>query len=715
AEERASEAAEARAAAERLRATAEREQYFSAIGLANAYIDESRVEKASDLLITRTPADYRSWEWGYLLARINRDDLLLAAEQGDRGSHVFSVAFSSDGATMATGHFKGLLRIWDTASGRLRYERKYDLKGIWDVAFSPDARHILLTSTDGQGLLVAGSDGDIKASFEITAHKELRVMRGGAFSPDGKLFATTGHDQNLRIWSVEDGSLIRTVAFDRETYDVQFSPDGTMVAVAIINVGRCALVDVATGSILRTLEGHDGSVLSVVFTPDGSGVVTGCADGHARLFDVKTGEMVCNFALEETSCRAVAVSPDGRYLAASGLDGLCRIWDIKSRESMGVLQGARQMEKLAFHPTRNLLATASFDEVRLWNIDRLISPPVPVVSDGTIPPVGRTLQLMGLPRSRTDVWLGYDDHWIQGTGSADVEVAGERIRIDSFYRQDSPDGKWRFVMDPSGESGMIVSRETNEPVHELSKDSCYMGRFSPDSRYFAWTPVIGPLIILETGTWKELARWQPGPQETQSVRAMSYSPDSKRLAVGMAFGSVAVWNLERGALDFEVRNAHGTAKPVYVVTFNHDGTRIASGGVDEVVHVWDVPSGKEVSTMKGHGLIIIAADFNEHGDRLLTVAMNERPKLWDVESGRELLTLNPFPGRREQLMGARFLPGSRKAVFATAKGNVGILESLDVTGREIDCEGADSRACIELGKRRQRYFPQAQLTDIEWR
>jgi WD40 repeat protein len=163
-----------------------------------------------------------------------------------------------------------------------------------------------------------------------------------------------------------------------------------------------------------------------------------------------------------------------------------------------------------------------------------------------------------------------------------------------------------------------------------------------------------------------------------------------------------------------LQQAHATNKPIYVTAFNRDGSRLATGGADEVVQVWDAASGSLKSTMQGHGFVIISADFNASGDRLLTVAMNERPKLWDVESGRELVTLNPFPGKRERLIGGRFIEDSHKAVFAAITGQVAILEAFPAKTDQWGCESDDFRHCVEWRKRQSRYNPRATLGDIQW-
>lgn len=90
------------------------------------------------------------------------------------------------------------------------------------------------------------------------------------------------------------------------------------------------LWDVATGQLKAVLNDR-GTVLSIVFSPDGKLVATGADKEHAvKLWDVATGKLVATLDGPRLPY-PLAFSPDGRTLATSGEKGAVLLWDVPAR------------------------------------------------------------------------------------------------------------------------------------------------------------------------------------------------------------------------------------------------------------------------------------------------------------------------------------------------------------------------------------------------
>lgn len=284
-------------------------------------------------------------------------------------SLVNSVAFSSDGALLATGSWDGVTRLWRSADGHPVQILSAELGEVNSVSFSPDGRLVaaagrnhsvqLWRTADGSPLFaLAGAEGHQGAVF------------GVAFSPDGQLVASGSWDRSVRLWRASDGSLANTLGDHRGAVNcVAFSPTGRHLASGshdrLVRLWRPS-----DGALLQTLQGHGDAVFSVAFSPDGRLLASAGTDQTIRLWRVADGAVLFALPVQRGAIFSLAFSPDGKTLISGDYGRAVRLWRVHDGTLLHTLGGHGEgITSVAASPDGRQLASGSFDAtVRLWEL-----------------------------------------------------------------------------------------------------------------------------------------------------------------------------------------------------------------------------------------------------------------------------------------------------------------------------------------------------------
>jgi WD40 repeat protein len=423
---------------------------------------------------------------------------------------VTTVAFSPNGAFLATGSADHTAAIWKVKDGKRLYLFGGHQGGLTDILFGPHGRRVATTTSDsaarvwdvrsgtqvafllGHGnalnsasfsndgtFLITASADDTARVWDLTALRIVAVLRGhtesvtaGAFSPDGHVAATASADGTARLWDPGIAPELRplmTVHSPVET--VSFSPDGRLI-VAASRDGTARIVT-RRGEVRHVFR-HPG-LASAIFTPDGRRVLTDGADKAIHVWSDASGRLIR--VVPGVSSGPLALSRDGRLLAAPAADGSMQLWSAPALRPLRKLTAGSPFAAAGFSPDGRLVATGGEDDtVRVWNAAR-----------GTLLRV-----LRGHKDAVTDVEFSADgkllvtssrDHdariWDVATGKSTV-LRGHFGPV--FGASFSPDGRWVVTAGPSTAGLWQVStgqlllylRGHSEPLTSAS--------FGPDSR-----------------------------------------------------------------------------------------------------------------------------------------------------------------------------------------------------------------------------------------
>ncbi|MGP3927547.1 TIR domain-containing protein [Streptomyces sp. 8N616] len=256
----------------------------------------------------------------------------LATLNGARSS-VNALAFSGDGATLASGHEDGRVVLWDTAKPS-EPKQKAQLEGhtdwVEEIAFLP--RRDQLVTLDLDGAVMRWRLSATVPSRLAELPPAGYAVKATALSPDGRTVAMGGVDEQVTLWDITD----------------RRKP----VRLAI-------------------LKGHSKAVTTVGFSHDSGMLASGGDDGRILLWDVTDRRHPYRTATlkRPTSVGSLAFAPRGRTLAATGNkflfsdwgDGWTLVWDAghDPPKPRGRLDGGNLSTTLSYGPDSTLVMSGT--------------------------------------------------------------------------------------------------------------------------------------------------------------------------------------------------------------------------------------------------------------------------------------------------------------------------------------------------------------------
>ncbi len=251
-------------------------------------------------------------------------------------SIVYQLAFSPNGALLASASKDRTAKIWDWRSGTILQSIPFSDE-VTSVEFSPN----------GQTLSVGGVDGWPDAAiwtYSVSFWQLLDKLAAAwnipdmAYTTDGQILVGGGTSRLVHIWRVSDGVELRILHHAGQVSSVAISPDGSRVATGLCvesdpldaypcTRGAVWVWDLQSGLLLEQLEDFDDFVEGVAYTPDGSVLLGGSRNGELRAYATSDYRLLFQ-SFTPGGILDLTISPDGRLLATGRYNGQIDLWRV---------------------------------------------------------------------------------------------------------------------------------------------------------------------------------------------------------------------------------------------------------------------------------------------------------------------------------------------------------------------------------------------------
>lgn len=588
---------------------------------------------------------------------------------------VYAMALSPDSKLVATGCGDRRVRVWDLATGELRFAPLVCKGSLELVSFSPDGRWLAAGDIEGTVNLWDARTGK-PASTVLQCPEMIDAL---AFAPQSDLLAAVDANQVVHIWNVPDGeefcepfgapggrakgllfrpdgkflvvanrsrnARVYEVATQKHHIDLPHA-DGHVQAIAFSRDGKyCAtagmgptgrLWDGDTFTPLPITFTHQDRVDHVVFSADGKLVATGSQDQTVRLWRTDDGQPVCMPYSTESGVAGVSFSADGTRLFTGSNAGTAQLWNIATCKPLGgrLLQDSINTA-VALTPDGKTMLTACWDgRVKVWD-------------DATTPLPGHILEgnsgtIQALEFSPSGKYLGAGEYgtcvhlWDAPSGVriGNKEGQGRMVWSVAF----SPDSS-RFLSGSDSWKLQLWDTQGLQPLGEAAMDIGPVDKvlFHPaGDRWFA-------LAHERDGRKGHVQAWtlagqKMGPAFPFAGESYDFalSADGKLLLIAQSNDDRHVARL----LDVESGNLladlpHDSA--VISVAFRPKGNQALTCSADRTAAIWET-SGKLRHKLKHQGTVQFGA-FSHDGRFLATCGTDRLAYLWNADTGQPVMRL----------------------------------------------------------------------------
>lgn len=532
--------------------------YAADIRMAQQAIANGEVGRAEKVLARYEPGegekDLRGFEWRHLWHQCHAARLIY---KGHAGNEVYTLTYSPDGKTIASGGAEGLVRLWDPDTGADRALLRSHTAEIACLEFSPDGRRLLSGSGDGAVMLWDVPSGKLLRA--ITAHR--RPIRLVHFSLDGKKAWSLAQDGRIRSWDLQTGAPLEEIDIGSEIRAAESAAQTDIVAVA------CPLethfLDLSRSG--HRLRGPASSSLRHAIAPDGTTWAQG-TDTKIMVDQMSPGKPSSLIEDIPSGIRCLKFSPDQRTLAGTFEKGQVSLWPIH-----GVGGGQKiypghvgKVFSVDFSPDGKNIASAGADgTVQIFSVADSAAVRS-IAAEGT----GRPLPFIGfLPGDETLAVPCMDRHF--------KLLSARTLAIESEQLLGSGTPLPCFVLLPT--PGQVACAGDGGDIH-----------------------------FLDLPSGRQLAVFQG---QSAAIDAMALAPDGGRFATGSRDRTAKIWDTRSLKL---VATCAGHEGNVTTVQFMNHGRQLVTVAANQAIRAWDAKDGKPLAcTNRAGRLVYIGASAKE--------------------------------------------------------------------------------------------------------
>ncbi|OAB57660.1 hypothetical protein AY600_00655 [Phormidium willei BDU 130791] len=463
---------------------------------------------------------------------------------------------------------------------------------------------------------------------------------------------------------------------------ISFSPNGRLIASA--GSDRTIRVwDSQSGKEIQRLAGNTSTVASLSFSPDGQRIVSGSQDGIIKLWELETGNVIHRIEAHSRGMTGLDFSSTGDFIVSGSRNSTAKIWDSETGEIIKTFRSDNNIFEISLSPDEKILATAGYWGIDLWDLetgDKLKT------FDGNTSPIysvdfSRDGKLIAAGDYNTNVTL-----WDVETGS---KIQTLRDHQDTVYSvKFSPIEQ--TIASGSGDKNLIIW-DLRTGAERMTIRGQNRGIYNMD-----FNPR-GDLIAIDDGGTIRLIDISPKPDNmrytepvnrrnygynfrghTSIVSSLTFSPNHPVLASASYDGSIQIWDWQTP----EIQDVKEEESAMTAIGFSPDSRLLLSGADDGTVKLWEVSeddgtvklwevSEREYAKLAQHNSAISTVAFSPNGEVFASASSDGIVKIWNLGQPQEIMR---FRGQPDGISNIAFSSDNRQLAAGGDDGSIEIWD-----------------------------------------
>lgn len=573
---------------------------------------------------------------------------------GGHSGEVTSLTWSNDGRRIVSGGKDGKIIIWDAESFLVIHYIDAHESDVNALAFSSDIKYLLSASSDKTIKLWNVESGKcIKSIINRSSVKSI------AFSPDQQLCLAGYQNSTAKLWDLNRGKCLKTMKWHGfQVSAVAFSPNGEYLLTGTNR--ETMLWKMSKRKCINVFEGYVDYIRAVLFT-----------DAYDE-FNIPISEISLFWKISTTEFGelfygpypiTIDFSPDGRFFM---IDSINKYYI--NGISMEEIEPSDRLSRtsLAVSPDQKTLIAGTYGQLELWDPDRKIAIKIIKGYGNKIKSIdfskdGRYCLTVS-ENNIVRIWDVKKCMFLKDVYSSIYSIENAFISYDCNYAIVVEEDTDRLLVININQRKVIKSYEYYTFVKFLKDGRSFFAydRLSHNEKLI----ICAYIDLVEIATNKEIATNDKIECDVDSVscriEASVISEDNNYMAAVMHVKSniigaivdlnnnccIRVFNEDKyrkryykTAWDQYINFRNGNTKEYddtecYAVAISSDNKTCITVSDDSEAMVWDIATGKLITTLKKHKSLINKVEFLDDGKYCLTGSVDFTARLWDVRKGK---------------------------------------------------------------------------------